>query len=82
MASHPLHLTIASVGEQLFVGDVVSVTIPGADGLMTALGNHEALVTTLKPGTITVRPTEGEAQDFEVESGVLEIANGHATVLL
>ena len=33
---------------------VKSVTVPGADGYFTVLGDHAPLMTTLKPGFVTV----------------------------
>lgn len=78
----PFHLTIAKVGENLFDGEAASVTLPGADGVFTVLAHHEALVSELKAGTITVRPIEGAALTFAIERGVAEISNNQATVLL
>jgi F-type H+-transporting ATPase subunit epsilon len=76
------HLTVASVGETRFDGAAVSATIPGAAGEMTILPHHEPLVTTLRPGTITVRETLGEPIKFQIESGVLEVSGNRAVVLL
>jgi F-type H+-transporting ATPase subunit epsilon len=84
MAEYPntFHLTIASVGETRFDGAVVSATLPGAAGELTILPRHEALVTTLKPGVITVRETLGEPKKFPIESGVLECSGNRVVVLL
>jgi F0F1-type ATP synthase epsilon subunit len=49
--------------------------------MMTVLTHHEPLVTTLKPGTITVRSREGE-KTFPVEGGVLEVRPDGATIIL
>lgn len=76
------HLTIASVGETRFDGAAVSATLPGAAGEFTILAHHEPIVTTLKPGTITVRIPEGEPKQFPVESGVLECSGSRVVVLL
>jgi F-type H+-transporting ATPase subunit epsilon len=83
MAEHPstFHLVIASVGDTKFDGAAISATLPGAAGELTLLPHHEPLVTTLKPGTITVRTT-GNEQKFEVEAGVLECSGNRAVVLL
>lgn len=84
MAEHPntFHLVIASVGESRFDGAAVSATFPGAAGEFTVMPRHEALVTTLKPGTITVREALGDPKEFQIESGVLECAGGKVVVLL
>ncbi len=82
------HLTIASVGETRFDGAAVSATLPGTAGEFTILPHHEPIVTTLKPGTITVRlPAQageagGESKTFEIESGVLECSGSRVVVLL
>ena len=49
-----MQVTIARVHENLFAGEAVSVTVPTTDGEMTILSKHEALVATLKAGTVTV----------------------------
>lgn len=76
------HLIIASVGETRFDGAALSATLPGSAGELTVLPHHEPLVTTLKPGTITVRQTLGEPKKFSVESGILEVSGNRAVVLL
>ncbi len=83
MAEHPntFHLVIASVGETLFDGAAVSATVPGEAGEFTVLPNHEPLVTTLRPGKITVKTTL-DTKEFEVESGVLECSGARVVVLL
>jgi F-type H+-transporting ATPase subunit epsilon len=83
MAEHPntFHLVIASVGATQFDGAAVSATVPGAAGEFTILPNHEPIVTTLRPGTITVKTTL-ETKKYEVESGVLECSGSRVVVLL
>ena len=81
-AQNTFHLTIASVGETRFDGAALSATLPGTAGEFTILAHHEPLVTTLKPGSITVRETSGEAKKFAIESGVLECSGSRVVVLL
>jgi F-type H+-transporting ATPase subunit epsilon len=76
------HLIVASVGETRFDGAALSATLPTTAGEITVLPHHEPLVATLKPGTITVRETLGDAKKFEIESGVLEVSGNRAVVLL
>lgn len=78
-----LKLTISKVDAPAFNGEVVSVTVPGAAGEMTLMANHEALISPLKAGTITVRTSDGASpQTFEVTAGTLEVSNNHATILI
>ncbi|MBC7836568.1 F0F1 ATP synthase subunit epsilon, partial [Acetobacteraceae bacterium] len=50
-----MHVTIARVDELLYDGEARSLTVPGSAGEMTLLSEHEPLISTLKPGLITVR---------------------------
>ncbi|MEI6864282.1 MAG: F0F1 ATP synthase subunit epsilon [Candidatus Adlerbacteria bacterium] len=78
-----MHLTIATVTENLFDGEAVSVTVPGTAGEMTVLTHHEPIITTLKKGTIIVRELNDiEPREFPIESGVLEVRSDGATILL
>lgn len=77
------HLTIAKVGENLFDGEAVSVTVPGAEGVMTVLANHEPFVTTLNPGTIRVHAEDGGTRTIELpRPGILEVSSNQATVII
>lgn len=75
------HLIIASVGDTKFDGAASSVTLPGEAGELTLLPHHEPIVTTLKPGVITVR-TPSDSKEFQIGSGILECSSNRAVVLL
>ncbi len=77
------HLTIANVGENLFDGQAVSVSLPGAEGVFTVMAGHEAFVTPLKAGVALVKTPEGDETSYTLhEGGIAEISGGQATVLL
>ena len=84
MAEYPntFNLVVASVGETQFDGPALAATLPGSEGELTILPHHEALITTLKAGTISVRVAGGETKHFPIENGVLECSNNRAVVLL
>ena len=63
------HLTIAKVGENLFDGEAVSATLPGAAGVFTVLAHHEPLVSELKAGQAVIKTPDGARQTIEVEAG-------------
>lgn len=77
-----MKLVIAQVNETLFSGEAKSVTLPGSEGEMTVLGQHEPLITTLKAGTIVVHEMEGATKEFSIAGGVLEVRPDGATVIL
>ena len=77
------HLTIASVGENLFSGEAVSVTLPGAEGVFTVMAEHEPFVTPLKEGVALVKTADGAETSFTLhEGGIAEISGNQASVLL
>ncbi len=77
-----LKLTISRVDGPVFDGNVISVAVPGIAGDMQLLAHHEALISPLKKGTISVEAGDGKKEAFEIESGTLEISNNHATILI
>ena len=75
-------LVIATVTETKFDGSAISVTFPGSAGMFTVLPHHEALVTSLKPGTILIKETGGATKEFPVIDGVVECSGSRVVVLL
>lgn len=68
--------------ERLLVSeDVESVIIPGAEGEMTVLANHAPVMTTIKPGVVTVKPAGGADQRFVVFGGFADILPSGCTLL-
>jgi F-type H+-transporting ATPase subunit epsilon len=76
------HLTIARVGENLFDADVISVSLPGNEGVFQVLAEHEAFVTELHEGIARVVSADGAVHEFPIIKGVAEISSNQATVLL
>jgi len=77
------HLTVARVGENIFDGEAVSITLPGVDGVFTVLAGHEAFVSELKEGEAKIEAATGEKHHVPIHfGGVAEISGGQATILL
>ena len=77
------HLTVARVGENIFDGQALSVTLPGSEGVFTVLAGHEAFVSPLKEGVIKIQAEDGTVTEMTLEApGVAEVSNNQATVLL
>ena len=60
--------------------EVTSVQIPGADGDMTAMAGHSPVITTLRPGVLTVEGPEGTSE-YVVTGGFAEITAEGVSVL-
>ena len=82
MAQKHLQLTISQVDAPVFDGEVLSVIVPGVAGVMEILANHEALISPLKAGKIVVKKVDGSREEYDIESGTLEISHNHATILI
>lgn len=77
-----LRVTLAKIDGLVFDGNAFSVTVPGVEGEMTILPHHEALISPLKKGVITVKAEGGKEEFFEIEKGTLEVSGNQATVLM
>lgn len=68
--------------ERLLVsGQVESVIIPSAEGEMTVMANHAPVMTTIKPGVVTVRPASGVEERYVVFGGFADILPSGCTML-
>lgn len=77
------HLTLARIGENVFDGEALSVSLPGSEGVFTVLAGHEAFVSELRAGSIRVVSESGNPESFDVhDNGIAEVSQNQVTVLL
>ena len=74
------HFELVSPQKLLFSGDVEQVDLPGAEGYFGVLANHAPMVTTLRPGILTVHVAGGQ-QKIVVLGGFAEVSTDGLTVL-
>jgi F-type H+-transporting ATPase subunit epsilon len=79
MAAFPFELV--SPERLLFTGEVESVVVPGSEGEMTVMKDHAPLMTTLKPGIVTVNEAAGRSQRLFVRGGFADVAPTGLTIL-
>jgi F-type H+-transporting ATPase subunit epsilon len=75
-----LHFELVSPARLLFSGDVASVQIPGSEGEMTILPGHAPVLSTLKPGVVSIQKDSGTDKIF-VRGGFAEVNAQGLTVL-
>src|ERR1700692_3527537 len=75
-----LHFEFVSPESVLFSGDVDQVDLPGTEGDMGILPGHAPLVTTLRPGIVTIF-REGRREPVVVTGGFAEVSPAGLTVL-
>lgn len=75
-----LHFELVSPEKLVFSGEVTQVDLPGAEGDFGVMEGHAPLVTTLRPGIMTVY-AGGNAQKIVVLGGFAEVSDKGLTVL-
>jgi F-type H+-transporting ATPase subunit epsilon len=74
------HFDLVSPEKLLFSGDVEQVDVPGAEGDFGVLAGHAPMVTTLRPGILTIH-SAGGGQKIVVLGGFAEVSAQGLTVL-
>lgn len=82
MNNASLSVIVSRVDGTLYTGTALSVSVPSVEGEMVVLAHHEPLIALLGKGTVRVRLSASDVREFSIESGLLEISNNHATVLV
>ena len=75
-----MQFDLVSPERMLVSGTAKSVLIPGAEGDMVAMADHAPIITTLRPGILSVEMEDG-TQDFVVTGGFAEINAAGTSVL-
>jgi F-type H+-transporting ATPase subunit epsilon len=75
------HFELVSPEKHLFSGEVESVVAPGAEGQFTVLKDHAPLMTTLKPGVVTVADGGGKVEKLYVRGGFADVNASGFTIL-
>ena len=75
-----MQFDLVSPERSLVSTQATAVRIPGSDGDMTAMKDHAPVVTTLRPGILTVETEAGE-QQYAVVGGFAQISAEGTTVL-
>ncbi len=75
-----LHFELVSPEKLVFSGEVEQVDVPGAEGDFGVLAGHAPMVTTLRPGVLTVKTGGGEHK-IVVLGGFAEVSAKGLTVL-
>ena len=73
-------LSIITPEKKVFEGNVQEVFVPGQEGGMSILSRHAPLLAVLRKGTIVVK-NNNSSQEFEIESGFIELNEKQATIL-
>jgi F-type H+-transporting ATPase subunit epsilon len=75
------HFDLVSPEKLLFSGDVEQIDVPGIEGDFGVLAGHAPVVTTLRPGILTMHIATGRAEKIVVLGGFAEVSADGLTVL-
>ncbi len=73
-------LVIVTPSSMTFEGEVRSVLAPGSDGYFEVLIGHVPMLTSLRPGVLTIRNDDGRSE-YTVSGGFVEVLRSQVTVL-
>jgi len=76
-----LKFELVSPERLLSSGDVQQVVVPGTEGEFTVLVNHAPVLSTLKPGVVTVTDEGGSDERIFVRGGFAEVNPAGLTIL-
>jgi F-type H+-transporting ATPase subunit epsilon len=81
-----MQFELVSLDGVKFSEDAYAVVLPTASGQVTIMPGHEALLSVVTPGVVTIRRKKGDAdthlEHFATYGGVLEVSDGYARVLV
>ena len=75
------HFELVAPERLLFSGNVESVVLDGTEGQMTVLADMAPLMTTLKPGVVTIEESAGKLRKLFVRGGFADISTAGLTIL-
>jgi F-type H+-transporting ATPase subunit epsilon len=76
-----IRVEIVSPERLVLSGQSRSVTVPGTEGYFTVMADHAPMMTTLRPGFITVVDQQGTGTIFFVRGGFADVTPEGLTIL-
>jgi F-type H+-transporting ATPase subunit epsilon len=78
----PIALTVVTPEGQAFRGEADAVVLPGSEGEFGVLPGHEAFLTALRIGSMTIRKPGGEELYAAVSQGFAEVHDDQVSVMV
>lgn len=76
-----MQVEILTPDQTLFSGSADSVVLPGVNGSFQILENHAPIIANLGKGQVSITAS-GNTQQFEVNSGLVEVLKNKVVVLV
>jgi F-type H+-transporting ATPase subunit epsilon len=78
----PVAVTVVTPEGQAFHGEAEAVVLPGSEGEFGVLPGHEAFLTSLRIGPMTIRKPGGEELHAAVSQGFAEVHDDQLSVMV
>lgn len=72
---------ISTPDGNLYEGDIVKISLRGAEGDLAVLANHTPFVTSVKPCRAHIELEDGSNKPFDVERGLLSVADNKVILM-
>ena len=72
---------ISTPDGNLYEGDIVKISLRGADGDLAVLANHTPFVTSVKPCRAHIELEDGTDKPFDIERGLLSVADNKVILM-
>ncbi len=72
---------ISTPNGNLYEGDIVSVSLRGAEGDLAVMANHTPFVTSVKPCKAHIELDDGTIKEFQLERGLLSVSQDKVTLM-
>ena len=79
--AHTLHVDVVSAEQSVYSGEAEFVVLPGEAGELGIYPQHTPLITRIKPGSVRIKPVDGDEELIFVAGGILEVQPKVVTVL-
>ena len=74
-------LKVLSVTGELFGGEVISLSLRGAEGDLAIYAGHVPFITTVRPGKCVITLPDESELTSDLSSGILEVAKDEVRLL-
>ncbi|MDA1337556.1 MAG: hypothetical protein O3C23_02210 [bacterium] len=74
-------LLVFALNREIFVGQVMSVSVPATEGELQILAEHTPLISQLKEGNLLITTEDGKVQKLPILGGVLEVKETEVVIL-
>lgn len=75
------HLSVVSVGKELFSGSLIKANVSGSEGEIGILAGHAPLLSFIKPGMVYMTKLDGGKEIIYLSGGILEIQPSFTMIL-